>query len=206
MKKKVFEFESLLFRIREYSQRNKPTETIKFIIRETGMEKSFSLGGEEEVERLENIRELVTLASRYDNLPQEEGVSKLLEDAALASDQDSLMHKQGALGLVRLMTVHASKGLEFQAVFVTGLEDGLFPHRSFGTTESSREHDEEERRLFYVAITRAKEFLFLSSASVRTIFGSRQVTLPSEFLSDINEDLTEKEYRNGTSGGKIIYL
>lgn len=206
-KKKVAEFEALLSRIRECTQSKKPTETIKFIIKETGMEKSFSLGGEEELERLENIRELVTLASKYDDLPEEEGITRLLEDAALASDQDSMMHtQQNARGLVRLMTVHASKGLEFGSVFVTGLEDGLFPHRKFGTADASREHDEEERRLFYVALTRAKERLFLTSASIRTIFGSRQVNIPSEFLSDISEELIDKEEREGGSGGKIIYL
>ncbi|MBI2121050.1 MAG: UvrD-helicase domain-containing protein [Parcubacteria group bacterium] len=208
MKKKVADFETLLARIREHARTKKPTEVIKFIIKETGMEHGFSLGGEEELERLENIRELATLASKYDELPQEEGIARLLEDAALASDQDSMMHKQAGetRGLVRLMTVHASKGLEFGAVFVTGLEDGLFPHRQFGAKDASREHDEEERRLFYVALTRAKERLFLTSASVRTIFGSRQVNIPSEFLSDIGEELIEKEEREGGSGGKIIYL
>jgi DNA helicase-2/ATP-dependent DNA helicase PcrA len=208
MKKKVADFEALLSRIRECAQSKKPTETIKFIIKETGMEHGFSLGGEEELERLENIRELVTLAAKYDDLPQEEGIAHLLEDAALASDQDSMMHSQDSqkAGSVRLMTVHASKGLEFQAVFVTGLEDGLFPHRQFGAASASREHDEEERRLFYVAITRAKERLFLTFASIRTIFGSRQVNIPSEFLSDINEDLIKKEAQSGNTGGKVIYL
>jgi DNA helicase-2/ATP-dependent DNA helicase PcrA len=208
MKKKVADFETLLSRIRECALAKKPTETIKFIIKETGMEHNFSLDGEEGLERLENVRELVTLAAKYDGLPQEEGIAHLIEDAALASDQDSMMHKQGgeAKGLVRLMTVHASKGLEFQAVFVTGLEDGLFPHRSFGSADTSREHEEEERRLFYVAITRAKEHLFLTYASVRTIYGSRQVNVPSEFLSDINEELIEKETQSGNGGGKVIYL
>ncbi len=212
MKKKIADFEALLSRIRECAQNKKPAETIKFIIKETGMEKSFSLGGEEEFERLENIHELVTLAGKYDSLPQEEGISRLLEDAALASDQDSLMHAQEneTKGLVRLMTVHASKGLEFQAVFVSGLEDGLFPHRSFrqpGSSETSRDRDEEERRLFYVAITRAKERLFLTHASVRTIYGSRQINIPSEFLSDINEELLEKEVSDGgITTGKVIYL
>ncbi len=206
MKKKVADFEALLSRIREHALHKKPTETIKFIIKETGMEHGFSLGGEEELERLENVRELVTLASKYDDFPQEEGMVRLLEDAALASDQDSIMHKNEQGGLVRLMTVHASKGLEFRVVFVTGLEDGLFPHRSFGSSDTSKDHDEEERRLFYVAITRAKERLFLTSASTRTIFGSRQVNIPSEFLSDISEELIEKEERSGGGGGKVIYL
>ena len=87
------------------------------------------------------------------------------------------------------MTVHAGKGLEFKYVFVVGLEDGLFPHERNGEEIDN----EEERRLFYVALTRAKEKLFLSFANFRTIFGSRQINAPSEFISDIPADLLERE-------------
>ena len=104
---------------------------------------------------------------------------------------------------VKLMTVHASKGLEFKYVFITGLEDGLFPHQR--QNESKNEEDrEEERRLFYVALTRAKEKLFLSFANFRTIFGSRQINAPSEFIGDIPKYLLEKERES--SGIKTIYL
>jgi len=81
------------------------------------------------------------------------------------------------------MTVHAAKGLEFKIVFIAGLEEGLFPHRA---------NWEEERRLFYVALTRAKEKVYLSWAVFRTIFGSRQINRPSPFLADIPEELLEK--------------
>ena len=89
------------------------------------------------------------------------------------------------------MTVHAAKGLEFKYVFVTGLEDGLFPHQrqNESTTTEGRE---EERRLFYVALTRAKEKLFLSFANFRTIFGSKQINAPSEFINDIPINLIER--------------
>ncbi len=206
-KKKVLEFKTLLGKIKETALKNKPSDTIKYILKETGMENGLSLGGEEEQERIENLYELVTLATKYDMLPEEEGIQKLLEDAALASDQDSLMHKNDG-SRVRLMTVHAAKGLEFGNVFITGLEDGLFPHKSFGESGVSQEHKEEERRLFYVAITRAKKRLFLTYASVRTIFGSRNMTVPSEFLSDIPEELIEaEEGRTKEFGvGKIVYL
>ncbi len=100
------------------------------------------------------------------------------------------------------MTVHAAKGLEFKYVFVAGLEDGLFPHQRRG--EESSTDNEEERRLFYVAITRAKEKLFLSFANFRTIFGSRQINAPSEFISDIPADLLEKEGEK--AGIKTIYI
>ena len=90
------------------------------------------------------------------------------------------------------MTVHASKGLEFKYVFVTGLEAGLFPHARSNERETPEDR-EEERRLFYVALTRAKEKLFLSYADYRTIFGSRGINIPSQFISDIPENLLEME-------------
>jgi DNA helicase-2/ATP-dependent DNA helicase PcrA len=93
--------------------------------------------------------------------------------------------------------VHAAKGLEFPYVFVTGLEQDLFPHRRMSAGSVSKEDEEEERRLFYVAVTRAKKKLFLSYASVRTIFGQRQVNLPSEFLGDIEDEYLETEERVG---------
>lgn len=206
-KKKVADFKLLLGKIGETAVKNKPSDTVKYILKETGMENGLSLGGEEEQERIENLYELVSLATKYDALPIEEGIQKLLEDAALASDQDSLMHKQDG-SRVRLMTVHAAKGLEFGTVFITGLEDGLFPHRSFGESGASQDHKEEERRLFYVAITRAKQRLFLTYASVRTIFGSRNITVPSEFLNDVPPEVLEAEEarEKGFGVGKTIYL
>jgi DNA helicase-2/ATP-dependent DNA helicase PcrA len=134
------------------------------------------------------------------------GIEKLLEDASLASDQDSMMiteNKKTETNAVKLMTVHASKGLEFKHVFITGLEDGLFPHQRNGEIKNA-EDKEEERRLFYVALTRAREKLFLSFANFRTIFGSRQINAPSEFISDIPSDILEKEGEKG--GIKTIYI
>ena len=150
-------------------------------------------------ERLENVRELATLAAKYDTFATEIGMEKFLEEAALMSDQDELTAEERG---VKLMTVHASKGLEFEYVFVTGLEDGLFPHHSDENENLSPEDAEEERRLFYVAITRAKKKLFLSYARVRTIFGSRQVTIPSEFISEIDGEFTETEDFKGEYGAR----
>ncbi|MEK9181659.1 MAG: ATP-dependent helicase, partial [Patescibacteria group bacterium] len=104
---------------------------------------------------------------------------------------------------VKLMTVHASKGLEFKYVFITGLEDGLFPHER-QNEKRANEDAEEERRLFYVALTRAKIKLFLSFANFRTIFGSRNINAPSEFITDIPADLLEKEGEQGKI--KTIYI
>jgi DNA helicase-2/ATP-dependent DNA helicase PcrA len=203
---KVDSFYKILEEIKNKIEISKASEVIKFAVKKSGIENELSNGTEEDIERLENIKELATLALKYDNLVNGQGVERLLEDAALASDQDSLIEntetktKQDA---VKLMTVHASKGLEFKYVFITGLEDGLFPHERNGDTKNGEDR-EEERRLFYVALTRAKEKLFLSFANFRTIFGSKQINVPSEFISDIPADILEKEAEKG--GIKTIYL
>ena len=191
IKTKIKEFKTLLAEVAEAVPKIKPSELIKFVITRTGLEKTLRNGTEEDMERLENVKELVSLAIKYDGEQPEEGTWKLLTEAALVSDQDSLNtpvaeKKTG----VNLMTVHAAKGLEFQSVFVSGLEQDLFPSAPRVNEKNDRD-EEEERRLFYVALTRAKEKLFLSYAQARTIFGSRQVTLPSEFLGDISEDLMD---------------
>lgn len=189
--KRVTEFWQLLSDIKEYALQEKTSNLIKFVSEKTGIEASLKTGHEDDNERLENIHELVTLATKYDILPPDEAVEKLLSDAALASDQDSLIKDESA---VKLMTVHASKGLEFPYVFVSGLEHDLFPHRRMGEKAVSKEDEEEERRLFYVAVTRAKKKLFLSHAAVRTIFGERRMNTPSEFLSDISSECVEHEH------------
>jgi len=202
---KIDNFYKTLEEIKNYIKNNKTSDVIKFVIKKSGIEQELLNSGEEEKERLENIKELATLALKYDNLENGLGVEKLIEDASLASDQDSLIintDKKEKINAVKLMTVHASKGLEFEYVFITGLEDGLFPHEKRG--ELSNEDAEEERRLFYVALTRAKEKLFLSYANFRTIFGSRQINAPSEFLADIPLDLLEKADENGNI--KTIYI
>ena len=124
-----------------------------------------------------------------------------MEESALTTDQDSLEKKENT---VKLMTVHASKGLEFEYVFITGLEEDLFPHQAIGKSERTPEEEEEERRLFYVAITRAKKKLFLTYAETRTIYGSQQFNMPSRFFADIDNNLLEEE--NFECGEKIIYL
>lgn len=201
MRQKVANFRAILESIRQDAQTLPPSETLKRALVKSGVEETLKNGDEEDLERLENLRELVTLAVRYDVLPPEEGMAKLLEEAALASDQDELKEDRDA---VKLMTVHASKGLEFDYVFISGLEEGLFPHRSLS---EDRIDGEEERRLFYVALTRARKKVFLTSASTRTIFGSREMNVPSEFITDIDEELVEAEHtREADSVRTVIYL
>ena len=192
--------------IKEKINKEKVSTVIKFVVKHSGIERELGEGTEEDIERLENIKELATLALKYDNLSNGLGIERLLEDAALASDQDSIIinqEKKEQRNSVKLMTVHASKGLEFKYIFITGLEDGLFPHQGHGEIKTP-EDNEEERRLFYVAVTRAREKLFLSFANFRTIFGARIINTPSEFISDIPKDLLEKEGENARI--KTIYI
>ncbi|MBK5215245.1 MAG: UvrD-helicase domain-containing protein [Candidatus Pacebacteria bacterium] len=199
---KINNFFKIIEDIHAYIETHKPSESIKYVIEKSGMKDELSHGTSDEQERLENMMELVTLAIKYDNMPDGVGIEKLLEDASLSSDQDTLMHEKGKG--VRLMTVHASKGLEFKYVFITGLEQDLFPH--IKDRMKKKEDTEEERRLFYVAITRAREKLFLSYATLRTIYGMKQVNQPSEFIYDIPAHLTIFEHAQGSGGEKIVYL
>ncbi len=179
--KKVNEFRELLVNIKEAAESLKTSEALRFVIRASGLESKLKNGTEDERERYENMQELVTLATKYDSLTPGSGVEKLLEDAALATDQDELEEKTNS---VKLMTVHAAKGLEFDYVFIVGLEEGLFPHERMGDDDVD---EEEERRLFYVALTRARKKVFLSHTFMRTIYGKQQINAPSQFLSDIDD-------------------
>lgn len=180
---KVERFDEMMQDITDHARTEKISETLKFIIKRSGIEADLKKHGtDEDLERLENLQELVTLATRYDDLGPEEGVEALIENAALQSDQDELQKKEDQ-DAVRLMTVHAAKGLEFPYVFITGLEEGLFPHERLD--DSGIDH-EEERRLFYVALTRAEKKVFLTYAHTRTIFGQQRVNVPSSFLNDIS--------------------
>jgi len=193
----VDNFYNTLERIREYIKTNKTTDIIKYIIKESGLENFYRKSSDGE-ERLENLKELVTLGLRYNDFEGDVGIEKLVEDATLASDQDNLAEAKG----VKLMTIHSAKGLEFSVVFVAGLEQGLFPHER--DSKLTGADAEEERRLMYVALTRARHKLYLSYASMRTIYGSRDFRLPSEFLLDIPEELSQRESREGESGFTVF--
>lgn len=202
-KEKVQEFWKLLDDIQNFSLKNKPSKTLDYIFKNSGYKKMLEESKDEE--RIANIYELISLSSKYDfHIPQE-GINKLLEDASLASDQDEMEEKTNS---VKLMTIHASKGLEFDCVFITGLEEGLFPSQTVG--DNSQKDEEEERRLFYVALTRAKKRVFLTYAGIRMVYGNRQYNEPSQFILDLDPRFTKEEYlegdRNSETKEKIIYL
>ncbi|HEY4503548.1 MAG TPA: UvrD-helicase domain-containing protein [Candidatus Paceibacterota bacterium] len=203
LKIKVSQFLHLLDSIKHIAMTKKPSVLIKYILKETGMEMTYKNGSAEEQEKLENLRELTSVATQYDFLPPEEGVEALLSNSALATDQDELEKNNNA---VKLMTVHASKGLEFDGVFISGLEQDLFPHQRIGKDEISQSEAEEERRLFYVALTRARKKIFLSYSQTRTIYGTTKVNIPSEFISDIgDEHITQNSYEK-PRGVKSIFI
>ncbi|MFH1472795.1 MAG: UvrD-helicase domain-containing protein [bacterium] len=188
---KISKFRNLLVNIAKIAEERKPSETIHYIIHESGFEKEWQEGGKDNgADRMENAYELANFASRYDNLSGEEAIIGFLSDAALQSDQDEMCDDRS---VVRLLTVHSSKGLEFDVVFVAGLEDGLFPHQKIYESNISPEEGEEERRLFYVALTRARKKIYLSYAQIRSVFGRREINIPSEFIFDIPEELVEDE-------------
>jgi DNA helicase II / ATP-dependent DNA helicase PcrA len=153
---------------------------------DSGYLASLNDGTAEGEDREQNVRELFGVAKKFDDRPLQDALLSFLEDVALSSDTDSI---DGTADSVHLMTLHSSKGLEFPIVFLVGLEEGVFPH---SRSAFSEEDLEEERRLMYVGLTRAKEKLFLLSAETRMLFGSTSVNPPSRFVSEIPMHLVEE--------------
>jgi DNA helicase-2/ATP-dependent DNA helicase PcrA len=136
--------------------------------------------------RMENLQELVGVAQEYQAAEEEPSLSHFLQEISLFADQDAM---RGEQSLVTLMTLHNAKGLEFRAVFMIGMEEGIFPH-SRSLEEAMLE---EERRLAYVGMTRAQERLTLTHASSRSLWGARNHNLPSRFLDELPEEGVERE-------------
>jgi DNA helicase-2/ATP-dependent DNA helicase PcrA len=185
-------FDALLAQLREVIHRETGTEFIKHLSSSIKYREYLDNTQPDAEDRWQNIQELVTVASRYDDLDPPLGLEKLLEDAALMSEQDLPTGQAGDTdtphNVINLMTLHAAKGLEFPIVFLVGLEEGIFPHTR---ALFSPDELEEERRLCYVGLTRAKEKVFLSCAIRRMHFGSIQANIPSRFLREIPEHLLE---------------
>lgn len=166
------------------------TELFDRIVAETGYEAYINDGSEEGQDRWENVQELRRLAFEY----RESGLSAFLENLALVSDQDTLPQDQHA---PTLLTLHAAKGLEFSQVFIIGLDEGLLPHNR---SRDDPEEMAEERRLFYVGLTRAKDRVYLVRALRRSTFGTYEEQEPSRFLKDIDARLiVHQGYRRSRS-------
>ncbi len=138
--------------------------------------------------KIENLEELVGVAREYEQSADEPSLSSFLQEISLYSDQDALRDDEGG-GQVTLMTLHNAKGLEFESVFMLGVEEGIFPH-----SRSLEENDvEEERRLCYVGMTRAKERLTMIHATRRSLYGRSDANLPSRFLDELPAEGVERE-------------
>ncbi|MBD3329952.1 hypothetical protein GF354_00305 [Candidatus Peregrinibacteria bacterium] len=142
--------------------------------------------------RLENIRELISVAQKYDKLDPGTSLSIFLEEVSLIADIDTVDNSDNA---ITFMTVHSAKGLEYPNVFIAGLEEGIFPHNRSLLDQSELE---EERRLMYVAMTRAMERLYLFYARERMLYGESRSNSPSQFLDDLPEDIIEMDDGYGT--------
>lgn len=177
---KVRSFFQMVDGLRRQAVDRKPAEMIDIVAEVTGY-KAYLLDGSDEGERRwENVEELKSVAADLPDL----GI--FLEQVALVSDVDNLDPMAGA---VTLMTLHAAKGLEFPVVFMVGMEEGIFPH---GRALTQPQDMEEERRLCYVGMTRARERLYMTWARTRMLFGGLQANPPSRFLDELPEDLVDR--------------
>jgi len=203
-KKRIALFVELLLRLISFAgETPKVALAAEQMLKETGLLEAFiQEGGEEAQGRADNLRELVSAALEFDKGygyataaggAEEEAMEKLppleafLEQMSLASESDT----EEGLGKVSLMTLHAAKGLEFDAVFMTGMEEEVFPHRRATGFEAEEEEMDEERRLCYVGFTRARKKLILSLAQSRTLFGELRFNAPSRFVLDVPQNLFE---------------
>ena len=186
----IAKFSEMILRLQEKAQRVSFIDLMDAVLSETGFQKLLLAEGEAGQIRYENVRELFTVAEKYKDEKAINGLNLFLEEVALVSSTDNIDSEAGA---VHLMTMHAAKGLEFDTVFIAGMEEGLFPH---SRSLLDQREMEEERRLAYVGITRAKRRVYLLWAVTRNIFGSVRVNVESRFLEDIPEKLKSESENN----------
>ena len=180
------EFIQVIEEIRKQKDEIDVSEIIKLVLNKTGYIKALELENTVEAEsRIQNLDELLTVAIEFEEQFAENSLNEFLENITLSSDVDNLEETDES---VTLMTLHSAKGLEFPVVFLVGMEEGIFPgYKSIGEEKEI----EEERRLFYVGITRAKQYLTLTCAKHRTMFGSTSYNAISRFVKEIPKELLE---------------
>ncbi|MCQ1528746.1 DNA helicase PcrA [Lutispora saccharofermentans] len=185
-KNSIKDFVRLIAELMDVAEKESASAVINEVIMRSGYLEVLEKGDDEDQERGKNIKELISAALEYEEKNEDSSLQGFLENMALMSDIDGLKEEREG---ITMMTLHSAKGLEFPVVFICGLEEGLFPtQRAFFD-----EHQlEEERRLMYVGVTRAREKLYLSSAFERTIYGSSSYTMESRFLREIPKDLMIK--------------
>ncbi len=195
---KELAFKNLILDINEKMKDKSFVEFIELVLDETGLRSEYELEKTVENEaKLENLEEFKSIAKNFEDYNPGATLEEFLIEISLISDVKETKDDDE---VVTLMTMHAVKGLEFDVVFVTGLEEGLFPHSNSMHDESELE---EERRIFYVAITRAKKVLYLTNATSRMLFGNVQCNQPSRFIEEINPDDVEKLFEENKSTREI---
>ncbi len=185
-KVRIASFVQLIEDCRQRADTTVVSELATALISAIGLEKHVNDGTEEGLSRWENVRELVSVMHKYDQLEPKASLTNFLEEVALVSEVDKLDNKQG--DALTLMTLHLCKGLEFKTVIVVGCEEGLLPHSASLIDKAQLE---EERRLTYVGMTRAKDALHMMHAASRSLWGNTQSNARSRFLDDIPMDVVE---------------
>ena len=184
--------------------KTRPSVIVEAALEQSGLLKELadSTDPQDEV-RVENLKELVAVSMEYEERPIEElgedeeiSLAGFLEKVSLVTDADEIPEGEDHGGVVTMMTLHTAKGLEFPTVFLTGMEDGIFPH---SRTLGEKDEIEEERRLAYVGLTRARQRLYISRAEYRSTWGAPNYNPPSRFLDEIPEDVIEWRNQGGAS-------
>ena len=194
----MVDFAQLMEKLISSSNNSKLTDLIQETINKSGYYNMLNDGTSENEARIENIKELLSVATKYDDLEPRSALETFLNEVALIEEQAN--QNDASSEKVTLMTIHAAKGLEFDYVFISGMEEGIFPHSRAYLDPAELE---EERRLAYVAITRAKTQLFLSYAESRTYFGNNNSNPVSRFITDIPEDLIFIDTSSDTDKGWV---
>ena len=185
---KELAFKTLILDINDKMKDKSFVELVELVLDESGLREEYELDKTIENEaKLENLEEFKSIAKNFEDYNPGATLEEFLIEISLISDVKETKSED----VVTLMTMHAVKGLEFDVVFVTGLEEGLFPHANSIYEENELE---EERRLFYVAITRAKKVLYLTNARSRVLFGRIEANPPSRFIDEINEEDIERMF------------
>ncbi|MEU3163502.1 DNA helicase PcrA [Streptosporangium sp. NPDC006930] len=187
--KAIGEFVALMDELMVKADDMTPSELAQEVLVSTGYRLELTASNDPQDEsRLENLDEMISVASEFEEANPEGTLVEFLEQVSLVADADQIPAADGGQGVVTLMTLHTAKGLEFPVVFLTGMEDGVFPHmRSLGEPKEL----EEERRLAYVGITRAEQRLYISRAAVRSSWGSPAFNPASRFVAEIPSELVD---------------
>ena len=192
----VADFGAILAEWQEAKAKSSLVSLFDRIVQDTGYEEYIKEESDAQNDRWENVLELRRLAYDF----QEKGLTDFLQNLALVADQDTIPEESAdeehPKGAVTLLTLHAAKGLEYNQVFIIGLDEGLLPH---SRSRDDPEEMAEERRLLYVGITRARNQLYLTRAERRSSYGSWEPTEPSRFLADISDDLLTRQGRLSVS-------